>query len=48
MTTDELQMSGLYWINRQERPCPFHDERAEEALWALCRDTVDRREAHRS
>ncbi len=32
--------SGLYWIHRRERPCPFHDERAEEALWGLCRDML--------
>jgi NAD(P)-dependent dehydrogenase (short-subunit alcohol dehydrogenase family) len=33
--------SGLYWIHRQERPCPFHDEAAEEALWGVCRDMVE-------
>jgi NAD(P)-dependent dehydrogenase (short-subunit alcohol dehydrogenase family) len=32
--------SGRYWIARQERPCPFHDEKAEEALWELCREMV--------
>jgi retinol dehydrogenase-12 len=34
--------SGLYWIGRRQRPCPFHDEKTEEALWALCRDMTDR------
>jgi NAD(P)-dependent dehydrogenase (short-subunit alcohol dehydrogenase family) len=29
--------SGLFWKDRQERHCRFHDEGGEEALWALCR-----------
>jgi retinol dehydrogenase-12 len=29
--------SGRFWIDRQERPCRFRDEAAEEALWDLCR-----------
>jgi NAD(P)-dependent dehydrogenase (short-subunit alcohol dehydrogenase family) len=33
--------SGLFWIDRQERPCRFRDEKAEEALWALCREMVE-------
>ncbi len=40
--------SGLYWIHRQERPCPFHEERAEEALWELCTDMVDHRVRQRT
>jgi NAD(P)-dependent dehydrogenase (short-subunit alcohol dehydrogenase family) len=34
--------SGLFWIDRQERRCRFRDEQAEEALWALCRDMIER------
>lgn len=34
--------SGLFWIDRQERQCRFRDEKAENALWALCRDMVGR------
>jgi len=37
---DVESRSGLYWIARQERPYPFHDEGAEEALWTLCRDML--------
>jgi NAD(P)-dependent dehydrogenase (short-subunit alcohol dehydrogenase family) len=32
--------SGLFWIDRQERPCRFRDEAGEEALWDLCRETA--------
>lgn len=39
--------SGLFWIDRRERPCRFRDEKAEEALWALCRDMVERPGGHR-
>lgn len=28
--------SGAFWIDRQERPCRFRDEAAEEALYELC------------
>jgi NAD(P)-dependent dehydrogenase (short-subunit alcohol dehydrogenase family) len=27
--------SGAYWIDRQERACPFRDPAAEDALWEL-------------
>jgi hypothetical protein len=30
--------SGLFWVDRKERRCRFHDEAAEEVLWSLCRD----------
>jgi len=40
--------SGLFWIDRQDRQCRFRDEKAEEALSSLCRDMVDRPEAHHS
>lgn len=28
--------SGLFWADRQQRPCRFSDHAAEEQLWALC------------
>jgi NAD(P)-dependent dehydrogenase (short-subunit alcohol dehydrogenase family) len=28
--------SGRFWVKRPERPCRFHDEQTEEALWRLC------------
>jgi len=28
--------SGAFWIDRQERRCPFRDEASEEALYELC------------
>jgi hypothetical protein len=34
--------SGLFWIDRQERQCRFRDEKAEEALWALCTRAIAR------
>jgi len=40
--------SGLFWTDRHERQCRFRDEKAEEALWALCREMVDRPETHRA
>lgn len=39
--------SGLYWIDRQERRCPFRDDPGEEALWALCADMAGLPEARR-
>jgi NAD(P)-dependent dehydrogenase (short-subunit alcohol dehydrogenase family) len=30
--------SGRFWFDREERPCRFRDEEAEEALHRLCRD----------
>jgi NAD(P)-dependent dehydrogenase (short-subunit alcohol dehydrogenase family) len=30
--------SGLFWIERRERPCRFRGEAGEEALWDLCRE----------
>ncbi len=38
--------SGLYWIDRQERRCPFHDDASEGALWELCLDMTGCPEAH--
>jgi NAD(P)-dependent dehydrogenase (short-subunit alcohol dehydrogenase family) len=29
-------LSGGFWIERQESPCPFRDEAREEALFELC------------
>ncbi len=40
--------NGLFWADRQERRCRFRDEKTEEALWALCREMVDRPEAQQS
>ncbi len=37
--------SGLFWIERQERQCRFRDERAEEALWSVCREMLLRARA---
>jgi hypothetical protein len=31
-----VNSTGLYWADRQQRPCRFHDEPAEEALWRSC------------
>ena len=28
--------SGLFWVDRQEHPCRFRDEAAEEELWRIC------------
>ena len=30
--------SGLFWVDRKEHRCRFHDEKDEEALWRLCQD----------
>jgi NAD(P)-dependent dehydrogenase (short-subunit alcohol dehydrogenase family) len=32
--------SGLFWADREERPCPFRHEAAEEQLWRLCERQV--------
>jgi NAD(P)-dependent dehydrogenase (short-subunit alcohol dehydrogenase family) len=29
--------SGVFWVDREEHPCRFRDEAAEEELWSLCR-----------
>jgi retinol dehydrogenase-12 len=28
--------SGVFWVDREERPCRFRDEGEEEKLWRLC------------
>ena len=30
--------SGLFWVDRKEHRCRFHDEKDEETLWRLCQD----------
>jgi NAD(P)-dependent dehydrogenase (short-subunit alcohol dehydrogenase family) len=40
--------SGLFWIDRQEHPCRFRGEAAEEALWTLCREMCRHPEARPS
>jgi len=32
--------SGLFWADRQEHPCRFRDESAEEALWRVCESMI--------
>jgi hypothetical protein len=29
-------LSGRFWMDMRETPCPFRDEAEEEALVALC------------
>jgi NAD(P)-dependent dehydrogenase (short-subunit alcohol dehydrogenase family) len=35
-------VSGRYWVDRQQRPCPYHDPRREDELWDLCARMVTR------
>jgi NAD(P)-dependent dehydrogenase (short-subunit alcohol dehydrogenase family) len=32
--------SGRFWVDREEHPCRFRDETAEEELWRLCHRMV--------
>lgn len=35
-------VSGKFWMDRRERRCEFHDERAEERLWEICAERCER------